>query len=359
MIDECLLSLIYAAWLAASTMPLGLMLGSSCSPCCGCGVADGKERTDPKDEGTWVPSGTWRGVGGVTWSFTANPGDESGEMWFFYGSSSTSKVGGNASTAEQQDWGNLCNWYSNKLSSPSVTFFSSAEMTKRATRLPPETAVVHVYTSVSTVATGPQTVKAIYFWGLGDLLVNSEITTTASAHDSVAGAVFNSLNSGTVNNGATFIGPSNNTASGVINDGATFNDNTFNGGTVNGGATFNGSFCSNSGTVNGGATFNDFTQCFSPGVNGGATFNGNSSHVSGVINGGATFNDNSRYGFGGSFGNVNDGATFNDAACSTRVVGTSGPPCTRKFVAHPTDLPTCNGTAPNGCFTPAATCGCG
>jgi hypothetical protein len=30
----------------------------------GCGVADGKPRTDPANEGTWVPSGTWRGVGG-------------------------------------------------------------------------------------------------------------------------------------------------------------------------------------------------------------------------------------------------------------------------------------------------------
>ena len=34
MIDDSLLSLTYAAWLAASTMPLGFMLGSSCSPCC-------------------------------------------------------------------------------------------------------------------------------------------------------------------------------------------------------------------------------------------------------------------------------------------------------------------------------------
>lgn len=34
MIDDWLLSLPYAAWLTASTMPLGLMLGSSCSPCC-------------------------------------------------------------------------------------------------------------------------------------------------------------------------------------------------------------------------------------------------------------------------------------------------------------------------------------
>lgn len=34
MIDDWILSLNYAAWLAASTMPLGFMLGSPCSPCC-------------------------------------------------------------------------------------------------------------------------------------------------------------------------------------------------------------------------------------------------------------------------------------------------------------------------------------
>lgn len=446
MIEDCLLSLTYAAWLAASTMPLGLMLGSSCSPCCpqGCGVIDGKPRTDPKDEGTWVPSGTWRGAGGVTWSFTANPGDESGETWFFYGSASTSRVGGGASTAEQRDWGNICNWYSAKTTSPNAVFQLPADFGKRSTRLPPSTAVVHVYTPVSTVNVGPQTIKTIYFWTSSEFVSGSEITSTAAAHDSVGGAVFDSVgvfavspqNFGTVNGGATFNVESLNV--GTVNGGATFNGTSLNfGGTVTGGATFNDSSLNGSagafggpisgGTVTGGATFNDDSRnsatatvtgdatfndsSFNAGVTGNATFNGtagngfggdgtvtgnatfnddssNSRPVlgnatfngtsgnfsSGTVSGSATFNDSSEN-FGGTVtgdatfnnssrnlvtGTVNGNATFNDAACSTRTVGSfSATPCTRKFVAHPTNLPTCNGTAPNGCFAPAATCGCG
>jgi hypothetical protein len=295
MIDDWLLSLLYAAWLTASTMPLGFMLGSSCSPCCGgCGVADGKPRTDPEDEGTWVPSGTWRGVGGVTWTFNANPGDDSGETWFFYGSFSTSKVGGVATLAERRDWGNICNWYSNKTTSPSTLTGVPGAFDKRATRLPPVDAVVHIYTDVSTLTVGPQVVKSIYFWSISDLLTSSEITSTAAAHDSDNGAVFN--------------------------------DNS-----------------DNEATVNGGATFND---------------NSRNTNFS-TVNGGAVFNDNSR---NTNFSTVNGSATFNDAACSTRVVGSLGffgNPCTRKFVAHTTDLPTCNGTAPDGCANAADTCGCG
>ena len=413
MIDDWLLSLIYAAWLAASTMPLGFMLGSSCSPCCGgCGVADGKPRTDPKDEGTWVPSGTWRGVGGVTWTFTANPGDESGETWFFYGSSSTSRVGGSASTAEQRDWGNICNWYSSKTTAPSSTSGLPAAFDKRATRLPPDDAVVHVYTSVSTASVGPQTVKNIYFWQFGDFLSSSEVTSTAAAHDSMGGAVFNvgadnlgtvnggatfndsSFNASTVNGGATFNASSYNGfgAFGTINDGATFYDISVNVGTVNDGGTFydssaNGLGSAGTGTVNNGATFYDSSaNNFNGTINGGATFNdssinnrsglldggivndgatfNNSSNNSGTVNGGATFNDSSFNDFpplsGPGVGRVNGGATFNDAACSRRSTGGfSAVPCTRKFVAHPTDLPTCNGTAPDGCANAADTCGCG
>jgi hypothetical protein len=62
------------------------------------------------------------------------------------------------------------------------------------------------------------------------------------------------------------------------------------------------------------------------------------------------------------FSTVNGGATFNDAACSTQFSG-GFPNCPgagrRIFVAHPTDLPTCNGTAPDGCANAADTCGCG
>jgi hypothetical protein len=385
-----------------------------CFPCCGepCGVADGKPRTDPANEGTWVPSGTWRGVGGVTWSFTANPGDDSGETWFFYGSASTSKVGGFATVAERQDWGNICNWYSNKTNSPSTLPGLSSTLDKRATRLPPAEAVVHIYTSVSTVTTGPQTVQYAYFWFQGDILLESEITSTAAAHDSVGGAVFNddSDNNGTVNGGATFNDVSRNLSGGTVNGGATFNDDARNfNGTVNGGATFNDS-SDNAGTVNDGAVFNDssenvifatvnggavFNESSENGVfgtvNGGATFNDDSDN-NGTVNGGATFNDGARnldatvndgavfnessengvFGTvnGGAvfndssknvvFGTVNGGATFNDAACSERTTGDFfSSPCDRKFVAHPTDLPVCNGTAPDGCANSADTCGCG
>jgi hypothetical protein len=410
MIDDWLLSLIYAAWLAGSTMPLGLMLGSSCSPCCpqACGVADGKPRTDPANEGTWVPSGTWRGVGGVTWAFTANPGDDSGETWFFYGSASTSRVGGGATTAERRDWGNICNWYSNKTTSPSVTSGLPGAFNKRATRLPPNDAVVHIYSAVETAATGPATVKNAYFWGgtSGSLW---EITATQAAHDSAGGCVFNgttqntlnsvinggatfddrsrnfavvnggatfnslAINNATVNGGATFndtsLNASGSTVNGgatfnqsslnydadvIVNDGATFNDTSINFATVNGGATFNDSSI-NSLTVNGGATFNSLAANNAT-VNGGATFNDTSINGT-TVNGGATFNDSSN---NGPTATVNSGATFNDNACSQRAVGNFfAIPCTRKFVAHPTDLPTCSGTAPNGCNNFADNCGCG
>jgi hypothetical protein len=346
-----------------------------CFPCCeGCGVADGKPRTDPANEGTWVPSGTWRGVGGVTWSFTANPGDDSGETWFFYGSVSTSKVGGGATSAESQDWGNICNWYSNKTTSPSTLTGLPGAFDNRATRLPPVNAVVHIYTPVSTVTAGPQTVQYAYFWTQGDIQLGSEITSTAAAHDSVGGAVFNntadnsgtfnggatfnvsSINrsSGTVNGGAVFNNEANN--SGTVNDGATFNDDTGNFATVNGGAVFNND-TNNSGNVNGGATFNVSSINQTSGtVNGGAVFN-NDTNNSGNVNSGATLNDSSKNQFNGT---VNGGATFNDAACSLRRTGNFfATPCTRKFVAHPTDLPVCNGTAPDGCNNSLNTCGCG
>ena len=138
------------------------MLGSDCSPCCRNDCGDSKPVTDPINEGTWVPSGSWRD-GGVTWTFVENPGDESGETWFFFGFSDTSKKGGGASVAEQRDWGNLCNWYSNKATSPAGAM-DTATFNKRATRLPPENAVVHIFTDVSTASVGPVTVKNAYFW---------------------------------------------------------------------------------------------------------------------------------------------------------------------------------------------------
>jgi hypothetical protein len=433
MIDDWLLSLIYAAWLAGSTLPLGLMLGSSCSPCCGsqgCEVADGKPRTDPENEGTWVPSGTWLGVGGVTWAFTANPGDDSGETWFFYGSASTSKVGGGATTAEQRDWGNICNWYSNKTNSPSNATAGAGGLPgvldKRATRLPPVDAIVHIYTDVSTQTFGDVEVKHIYFWSTTtfrvELLASSTVTATSPAHDSSEGAVFflsenrgvinggalfaggsgsETKNFGTVNDGATFNDTALNDTSGIVNDGAKWNGTNGNIGVVNGGAIFDNGSNSSTGVINGGAIFNGSSQnSFSGTVNDGAEFYGNSvnknlgvindgalffdnainsatvndgatfydssgnasvqSSAGGVVNGGATFYDNST---NSTQGTVNGGATFNDAACSSRSTGLYlASPCDKKFVAHPTDLPTCNGTAPAAClnapFGPAPICGC-
>ena len=432
-----------------------------CRPCCGepgCGVPDGRPRTDPKDEGTWVPSGTWTGVGGVTWTFVPNPGDESGETWFFYGSASSSKPGGGATVAEQRDWGNICNWYSSKTSSPSSTSNLNliTVLNKRATRLPPTTAVVHIYSPVNTTTVGPQTVKNAYFWGSASLADASELTASSSAHDSSGGVVFNGLSSSvvaqnedgsTVNGGATFNVWSRNAPGAVVNGGAVFNGGIstdvlgYNSGVVNGGAVFNrraynssisgsppavvngGAVFNNSsnnrGVVNGGAVFNDTAlnegtfsvaevndsaeffdssrnrlgatvnggSIFWDGslneratvnggaifhnssknsgatdavVNDGATFNDTSENI-GTVNDGATFNGSSKNkGIGLAVGTVNGGAVFNDSACSERVVGSFfASPCTRKFVAHPTDLPTCNGTAPAGCDNSADTCGCG
>jgi len=410
---------IFVALAAAMAMcPFAFFWG--CLPCCqgGCDIDDGKPRTNPKNEGTWVPSGTWRGAGGVTWTFTANPGDDSGETWFFYGSPSTSKAGGGATTAEQRDWSNSCNWYSSKTASPSTTSGLPAAFDKRANRLPTQDSVVHIYTPVDTATVGLVTVKNAYFWGSCFLDDSAELTTTSAAYDSLHGTVFNDNSSNTslggLNGGATFNGTSSNLALAVVNDGATFNDNSTNANsTINDGATFNDS-ASNDGTfavvnngatfndssenvatVNGGATFNDssinrFGQVYNGAifnnsasnfgsaaavyggatfnnfsqntgfaeVNDGATFNDSAQNLSNAtVNGGATFNDSSQH---LSTATVNGGATFNDAACSTLSIGFFfNTPCNRKFVAHPTDLPTCNGTAPDGCANSADTCGCG
>jgi len=340
-----------------------------CRPCCateGCGVSDGKPRTDPKDEGTWVPSGTWTGVGGVTWTFTPNPGDESGETWFFFGSTTTSKPGGLANAAERRDWGNICNWYSNKTTTPSSTSSLSTVLNKRATRLPPADAVVHIYGQVDTRSVGDQTVKHAYFWSgtlFGDFAGGSGLTATLSAHDSTGGVVFNasSVNLRSEVNGGATLNDSSDNLTGTINGGAVFNSASDNTGSsvVNGGATFN-DFARNvtGGIVNDGAIFNNSSANISAGVvNNGATFNDTSSNSSATVNGGATFNDQS---FNNALGTVNGGATFNDDSCSQRIKGDFfAVPCTRQFVTHPTDLPTCNGTAPAGCDNAADTCGCG
>jgi hypothetical protein len=350
--------------------------------CCGpvCSVSDGKPRSDPANEGNWAPSGTWKTS--VTWTFTENPGDDSGENWYFYGSSGTSGAGSGG--LEVSEWGNICNWWSSRNVSPSESIFTASSFVKRATRLPPASAVVHIYTNVNTSSVGPQTVKNLYVWN-GIIKGGSEITATGTAHDASGGAVFNGSgspqvieNGATINGGAQLNGPSGYMFTrGTINGGAVFYGFSFLGlsGTVNGGATFNddSAISENAATVNGGAVFND--RSFSNGllitVNGGAVFN-NQGQNGVTVYGGAVFNDNSgNYGevYGGAVfndssinysGTVYGGATFNDAACSTRFVGSRTPaPCTKKFVAHPTDLPTCSGTALTGCDAANVNCGCG
>jgi hypothetical protein len=350
-----------------------------CGTCCGCSVSDGLPRSDPKDEGNWVPSGTW--ASGVAWTFVANPGDDSGETWFFYGSSSTS---GSTLTADIRNWGNICNWWSSRNVSPSTG--TAANLVKRATGLPPASAVVHIYSPLDTSRVGPQTVRRCYVWGSGVIVSGAEVTATGTAHDTAGGTVFNSPGSaprvleGIINGGAQFNGPNYMNTRGTVNGGAVFRGFSFLGldGVVNGGARFHedASIGENNATVNGGAVFNDRSNSGSGGfsvVNDGAVFNGTSSHGSATVYGGAVFNGSSLNGgvvYGGAVFNnssvhvfpgvVYGGATFNDAACSRVYTGGRTPaPCSKKFVAHPTDLPTCNGTALSGCHASDPFCGCG
>lgn len=348
------------------------MLGGPCSPCCG--TRCGRAATNPSDEGDWVPSGTWPSV---TFSYTETP---SQSEWFFFGSGPSSKEGGGATTQEQQDWNNICNWYSRKSTTPAV----GGGLTQGATELPSTDAIIHVYTPINS--NGARTVKAAYFWASSSVVSGSSITSTGPAFGTTFGSVFaqRSSNAGTINGGALFTGTdftNENSTTGIVYGGAQFLDGTGNKGTiyggatfkqnsgnsgvvnggalfesgsnyfglVNGGATFN-NVAINRGTVNDGATFNSSSQnFFGATVNGGATFN-NSSRNSGSVFGGATFKSSA---FNDYYGNVAGGATFQDAACSYRVEN-------RKFTAHVSELPTCSGTAQTYLGSSASViCGCG
>jgi hypothetical protein len=357
------------------------MLGASCSPCCcPCSAIDNKPCTDPADEGTWVPVVPWpdrtvsgnvfpyAGVGlNDNWSLVEREVHGPGNTWFFFGSGSTSKVGGNATPEEASDWGNLCNWYSAKSNAPPAQATSqSSLLTKRATRLPDEDAVIHVYSPISTASAGPQVVKSAYFWARqsGDVMttINTDITATAtilSAGFVSVGTLFHfGRNLGVMNGGAAFIDPSpyvlpfssvsggnggNATnfpytnSDGVVNGGALFCGASFNWAVVNGGAEFITQFAANrssqtaagapglrggTGVVNGGAIFRGARNQgpSTPAVvNGGAEVRsfpaapggnlGTNSFNQGTINGGAQFFDSS-----GNVAIVNDGAVFNDAS---------------------------------------------
>jgi hypothetical protein len=387
MIDDWLLSLLYAAWLTASTMPLGFMLGSSCSPCCE-NCPGSKPRTDPKDEGTWVPVVPWpdrtvsgnvfpyAGVGlNENWSFVEREVHGPGNTWFFFGSSSTSKVGGNATLEEQRDWGNLCNWYSAKSSAPPALLplqIFQGLLTKRATLLPDEDAVIHVYSPISTASVGPQVVKNAYFWaspGVAMTTTDTEITATETILSTgfvSVGALFHfGQNWGVINGGASFIDPTPysmpftsatggnggnalnfpyTNSDGIVNGGALFCGAAFNWAVVNGGAEFITQFSANrssqsdssgspglrggTGVVNGGAIFrgarnqgpttpavvNDGAMFFSFAAAAGGNLGVNGSNQ-GTINGGAEFFDSAANGR-----TINGGAVFNDTSTNGSVV---------------------------------------
>lgn len=385
------------------------MLGSSCSQCCEqCGRS--YERSDPADEGTWIPSGSWKT--GVTWAWQPSDGSGSGNTWYFYGSAATTTTADNTGSATRR-WSNLCNWWSFNPRQDPTTFTAGggafpAANAKRATRLPDENSVVFILTPVDTsqVTGGGVTVKTAYFYST---LFAGSLATTQSVLDSTGGAIFSTTavqqgnNSGTINGGATFtrvpgvvekainsgtvnggaaffVGDNNGTVnggaslhttstnSGTVNGGGTFNDSARNALTVSGGATFNGG-SSNTGTVGGGGTFNGMAVNGLVGVvnnagtftnasrnegtvNGGATFSGTAKN-SWVVNGGATFDGSATNEVGGT---VNGGATFNGDSCSSRVSFINGQ---NVFAAHPTDAATCNTTKPTFANRVTQTCGCG
>jgi hypothetical protein len=437
MIDDPLSLLSLGIWLMAAVMwPVGMgFLFGVCSACCQeecpcSAITPSKPCTDPADEGTWVPSGDYPDL---TWTYDPDlKQPDAGGSWFFFGSASSSKVGGSATQEEQQDWGNLCNWYSVKNNTPPFRTSLPVDFPARATRLPPTNATVFIYTPVSTVLSGPVTVKAAYFY-FSSLVAGSDITTTDTAYvgnaesasfgsvvylDDVfltdatlsGGALFlrqSSIGSGaTVNGGAEFNFRTNESTArgnfGTINGGAIFKNSNFSatprnrpGAVINGGAQFFGQ-CLNEGTVNDGAVFSHvgapaFTTAtprnstgaivnggaefildarndgevndgavfdgtsrnFFGTVNGGGVFDDDASNAAGTVNGGGVFNDNAKN-TSSTSSTVNGGAEFKDAACSERSRTVGG---VRFFVAHPTDFPTCSGTAPPG-SNAAATCGC-
>jgi hypothetical protein len=320
-----------------------------------------------------------------------NTSGSGGETWFFYGSDATSRTGGGASTAEQTDFNNICNWYSNKTTEPSDTFGLATELDKRATAFPNSNSIIHFYSPVdaATFPSGGLTVKTAYFWRVPfrGTITGTNATLGPGSCAVVIWEVGVFANLGTINGGGMFISSRNDTSGslvGTVNGGAVFLLSGRNTGIVNGGAIFKSiNFtCGNftGGVVNGGAEFFLNTQNGGGTVNGGADFYGNSKNdddpsspfTVGVVNDGAVFFDTSSndatVSDGAEFydssqnlvnGTVNGGAVFNDLACSRRFTGSVGPPCTKVFVAHPTDLPTCNGTATSACADPSAFCGCG
>jgi hypothetical protein len=352
-----------------------------------CLVADGKPRTDPVNEGTWVPDAVWtdsvvssfpltstRRYNSVTnvssWTFVPREQAGPGNTWFFYGSRLTSAPGRPATLAEQYDWGNICNWYSSKTSEPPNAFPIASSFRgvfpKRAKRLPPSDAVVHIYTPFTTDRVGPQTVRNAYIWdGLSSTYLSYELNATQpfpQVSEIEASVLFRGQNAsvalpntGTINGGALFFEASNGfgiLAGGTINGSAMFVGNlpnVANLGIVNGDAWFYGGttnsamFLQNNATVTGDAYFFDFARNI---LN---------------VEGSAEFFDNSQ---NDVFGRVGGTATFNDAACSQARSGFIDPMTEECFLFFGTnnDDPTsviCNGSAPKACDNIFNNCGCG
>lgn len=271
-----------------------------CMPCCGvgCAVADGKPRADPGSQGVWEPSGTWRT--GVTWTFNASA---TSNVYYFYGSSTTSDPSGSATYAQITDWNNLCNWYVSKTTTPASQASLTAVLDKRARSLPPSDAIVHAFTDIDT-STGNAECAEIYIWAR-NLLAGSQITTTGNAFDSAScGSVFirtstrTSLNYGTVYGGAAFISGGNQSG-GTVHGGGRFIRGTIsagagNSGIVNGGCVFDGGGTGNNTIVNGDSTFtgdssfNLSSRNYGT-VNGNASFYNAGYNYSGTINGTASF----------------------------------------------------------------------
>lgn len=171
-----------------------------CRPCCGeTLVCDDKPLYEPvltgdSSFGTWGPAGT------------VPAGSPGGKIYYFYGSAATSRPGGGASTAEQEDWNNLCNWYSERRAGSPYQWTSS--FTKRPSTTPPTDATVFIYTPISL--NQPRTVVAAYFIGTVGvepvLKAGDTLTCTGSAYDSPGGAVFHGGGTvaGTLNTGAKF-----------------------------------------------------------------------------------------------------------------------------------------------------------
>lgn len=300
--------------------------GHRCRCCEGdfCLVADGKPRTDPVNEGTWVPDAIWTDevdmffstpltsryrsvLNNSSWTLVPRDQHGPGFNWFFFGSENTSAPGRRATFDEIYDWGNLCNWYSAKLGPPPFEFgpgFSN-QFTRRARRLPPEDAVVHMYSPFTTDSVGPQTVRQMYVWRGFEVKTSYSVTATLpfpQVTEIPTSFLFSSgfLNTGTTNGGVLFFNASNGwfDGSGTVNGSAFFNGGAGNRGTVNGDGWFyrqtrNGQVgTAGIGTVSGDAKFFDFSENRHR-VEGGATFRGGSLNAGGRVGQLAEFFDSS------------------------------------------------------------------